>query len=95
MTPYCGIAANTALRDAALLRNALSDVNKGQQQRLAALSGYKREIIRYGLSAVQASPTQMQRLDAESPIITFATKALFRLLDLSPALQNRLLDLRD
>lgn len=95
MTPYRGIGANTALRDAALLRNALSDVNKGQQQLLAALSGYEREMIRYGFSAVQASLTQMQRLHAKSPITRFVTKAFFRLLDLSPALQNRLLDLRD
>jgi 2-polyprenyl-6-methoxyphenol hydroxylase-like FAD-dependent oxidoreductase len=92
MTPYRGIGANTALRDAALLRDALSDVNKGQQQLLAALSGYEREMIRYGFAAVQASLKQMQRLHAESPITRFSTKILFRLLDLSPSLQKRVLE---
>jgi len=93
MTPYRGIGANTALCDAALLRDALSDVNKGRRQLSAALSGYEREMIRYGFSAVQASLTQMHRLHAASPITQFAIKAFFRLLDHSPALQTRMLDL--
>ena len=95
MTPFRGIGANTALRDAALLRDALRDVDNGQQQLLPALSGYEREMIRYGFMAVRASLAQMHRLHAESPISRLATKAFFRLADLSPALQKRMLDVGD
>lgn len=95
MTPYRGVGANTALRDAALLRDALRGVGKGEHQLLAALSSYERQMIHYGFAAVQASLMQMDRLHAESPIRRFATKAVFRLLDLSPALRKRVLDLGD
>jgi 2-polyprenyl-6-methoxyphenol hydroxylase-like FAD-dependent oxidoreductase len=80
------------LRDAALLRDALSDVDEGRRQLLPALSTYEREMIDYGFAAVRASLTQMDRLHAESPISRFAAKALFRLLDLSPALQRLVFD---
>jgi len=94
MTPFRGIGANTALRDAALLRDALRDVDNDQQL-LPALASYEREMIRYGFMAVRASLAQMRRLHAESPISRLATKAFFRLADLSPALQKRTLDVGD
>jgi len=94
MTPFRGIGANTALRDAALLRDALRDVDNDQQL-LPALASYEREMIRYGFMAVRASLAQMRRLHAESPISRLATKAFFRLADLSPALQKRMLDVGD
>jgi 2-polyprenyl-6-methoxyphenol hydroxylase-like FAD-dependent oxidoreductase len=95
MTPYRGIGANTALCDAALLRDALRDVDNGRQPLLPALSGYEREMIRHGFTAVRASLTQMHRLHAESPISRLATKAFFRLADLLPPLQRRMLNLGD
>jgi hypothetical protein len=73
----------------------MSDVEKGLRRLLPAIADYEREMIRYGFEAVQASLTQMNRLHAESSIGRFATKAFFRFLDLSPALQKRFLDLGD
>lgn len=90
MTPYRGIGANTALRDAALLRDALVDVDGGRRDLLPALSSYEREMIDYGFAAVRASLANMERLHARSPIKRFATKALFRLVDLSPTLKMRM-----
>jgi 2-polyprenyl-6-methoxyphenol hydroxylase-like FAD-dependent oxidoreductase len=92
MTPYRGVGANTALRDAALLRDALSCADKGEQELLPAISSYEREMLRYGFAAVQASLKQMDRLHEESQIKRFAAKTVFRLLDFSPALQKRMLD---
>jgi hypothetical protein len=76
----------------AMLRDALRDVDNGRQRLLPALSGYEREMIRYGFAAVRPSLAQMHRLHADSPISRLATKVFFRLADLSPALQKRMLD---
>jgi 2-polyprenyl-6-methoxyphenol hydroxylase-like FAD-dependent oxidoreductase len=89
MTPYRGIGANTALRDAALLRDALSGVDKGHQELLPALAGYEREMIEYGFAAVRASLAQMERLHTKSPIRRFVTKPVFRLADLSRSVYRR------
>lgn len=88
MTPYRGIGANTALRDAASLRDALSDVSSGRTDLLAALSTYEREMIDYGFAAVRASLASMKRLHATSPLTRFATKAMFHLMDSAPSLQR-------
>ncbi len=93
MTPYRGIGANTALRDAAVLRDALRDVLNGRRDLLGALSAYEEEMIKYGFAAVRASLAQMERLPTRSLTNRFATKVLFRILDLSPALRKRVLDL--
>jgi 2-polyprenyl-6-methoxyphenol hydroxylase-like FAD-dependent oxidoreductase len=92
MTPFRGVGANTALRDAALLRGVLSRVSRGERKLLAALAEYEREMIGYGFAAVRASLAQTRRLHATSPISRIAAKSVFRLLDLSPSLQRRLLD---
>ena len=78
MTPFRGIGANTALRDATLLRDALVSVAAGERDLLTALSAYEREIINYGFGAVRASLAQTQRLHARSPGSRLATKAFFR-----------------
>jgi len=95
MTPYRGVGANTALLDAQLLRDALCGADKGKQELLTAISSYEREMVRYGFAAVRASLTQMDRLHEQSRIKRFAAKTAFRLLDLSPALQKRVLGLGD
>jgi 2-polyprenyl-6-methoxyphenol hydroxylase-like FAD-dependent oxidoreductase len=93
MTPYRGVGANTALRDAALLSDTLSDVEGGRRDLLPALADYERRVVDYGFAAVRASLAQMKRLHTTSPIKRFVTRAVFRLIDSSPALQRRMLDL--
>ena len=89
MTPYQGIGANTALRDAALLSELLREVDAGRRNLLPAIAAYEHEMIRYGFAAVRASLVQMKRLHTRSSIGRFATRTLFRLLDSSPALRRR------
>jgi len=45
------LGAHTALRDAALLRDVLSSVSRGEPGLLAALAAYEREMIDYGFAA--------------------------------------------
>ena len=86
MTPFRGIGANTALRDAAMLRDALQDVQEGRCEPLAALAAYEREMIDYGFGAVRASLAQMRRVHARSPVKRFVTKTAFRLLNAWPGM---------
>jgi 2-polyprenyl-6-methoxyphenol hydroxylase-like FAD-dependent oxidoreductase len=92
MTPFRGIGANTALRDAVLLRDALVGVARSERDILAGLADYERETIGYGFAAVRASLANMKRLHARSPVSRLATRAFFRLTDWSPWLRNRAID---
>lgn len=92
MTPFRGIGANTALRDALSLRNALAGVERGERDLVAALADYEREMIRYGFAAVRASLANMNRVHATSPGMRLATTVFFRLADLSPWLRRRVID---
>jgi 2-polyprenyl-6-methoxyphenol hydroxylase-like FAD-dependent oxidoreductase len=89
MTPFRGIGANTALRHAALLCEALRNVDAGRQDLVSALAAYEQEMIRYGFAAVRASLAQMKNLHTRSSIRRFATKTVFRLVDSSPMLRRR------
>jgi 2-polyprenyl-6-methoxyphenol hydroxylase-like FAD-dependent oxidoreductase len=85
MTPFRGISANTALRDAEALRKALVAVDRGDDALLAALARYEREIIDYGFRAVQPSLKNMERFHATGRLSRMLTKTLLRAVDyLSP-----------
>jgi 2-polyprenyl-6-methoxyphenol hydroxylase-like FAD-dependent oxidoreductase len=87
MTPFRGIGANTALRDAAALRRALAAVARGDGDLLDALAAYERDMIRYGFAAVQASLKSMQRFHAEGRLARAMVKSLFRVIDHVPKLK--------
>jgi 2-polyprenyl-6-methoxyphenol hydroxylase-like FAD-dependent oxidoreductase len=88
MTPFRGMGANTALRDAAALRVALVAVDRGERELVAALAAYERDMIEYGFAAVRGSLADMQRFHAESALRRFATKATLRVVDALPPLQT-------
>ena len=71
MTPFRGMGANMALRDAAALREALVSIAQGREERTAALAAYEREMIEQGFAAVNASLAEMRRLHARSPVSRF------------------------
>ena len=87
MTPFRGMGANTALRDAAALRQALLAVSSGEQDLLAALAVYERDMIDYGFAAVRSSLANMQRLHSESALARLATRTLFRTANVLAPLQ--------
>jgi 2-polyprenyl-6-methoxyphenol hydroxylase-like FAD-dependent oxidoreductase len=88
MTPFRGIGANTALRDAAALKQALVKVARGEVNLLEALADYEREMIETGFAAVRLSLENMERLHSEGLKRTFA-KFAFRLMNTFPSLKER------
>ena len=87
MTPFRGIGANTALRDAAALRRTLVAVDRGEQNLISALAGYERDMIDYGFGAVRTSLADMERFHAERGLSRALTKAAFRAADWIPPLK--------
>jgi len=70
MTPGRGAGANTALRDAALLRDRLVEVSSGNKPLLQAVKEYEVEMLRYSGEAVRESRKQMSSRDMiHKPVI--------------------------
>jgi 2-polyprenyl-6-methoxyphenol hydroxylase-like FAD-dependent oxidoreductase len=88
MTPFRGMGANMALRDAAALREALVSIARGSEERTAALSRYEREMIEQGFTAVNASLTEMRRLHAHSRAKRFLSRLVYRTVDIVKPLQK-------
>ena len=88
MTPFRGMGANTALRDAASLRDALVSIAEGREERITALAAYEREMIEQGFAAVNASLAEMRRLHARSPAGRFLSKLIYRTVDVVTPLQR-------
>jgi 2-polyprenyl-6-methoxyphenol hydroxylase-like FAD-dependent oxidoreductase len=81
MTPFRGIGANTALRDAQALHQALVAAANGEAGLIQALAHYERDMIRYGFAAVQTSLRDMKRFHARGTLPRAATKGIFRAVD--------------
>jgi 2-polyprenyl-6-methoxyphenol hydroxylase-like FAD-dependent oxidoreductase len=88
MTPFRGIGANMALRDAAMLRRALAAVSAGEQELLPALAAYERDMIDHGFAAVRASLADMERFHSEGAFARPMTKAMFRAVNLVTPLRT-------
>jgi 2-polyprenyl-6-methoxyphenol hydroxylase-like FAD-dependent oxidoreductase len=88
MTPFRGIGANTALRDAAALRQALVAIDRGEQDLIPALSNYERDMVDYGFRAVRTSLREMERLHSENSLSRTFTKTVSRTIDLIAPLKT-------
>jgi 2-polyprenyl-6-methoxyphenol hydroxylase-like FAD-dependent oxidoreductase len=87
MTPYRGIGANTALRDAAALRQALRAVDRAENDLIPALARYEREMADYGFRAVRQSLRNMERFHEQGSLTRAFTKLFFRTIDAVPPLK--------
>lgn len=63
-SPTGGNGANTALRDADLLRRCLIEANECRQDLLSAVDDYERHMFEYGAEAVRSS---LEKLSAFAP----------------------------
>ncbi|MGW8727092.1 FAD-dependent oxidoreductase [Streptomyces sp. NPDC055808] len=63
-SPTGGNGANTALRDADLLRRCLIEAGEGRQDLLSSVDGYERQMFEYGAEAVRSS---LEKLPAFAP----------------------------
>jgi 2-polyprenyl-6-methoxyphenol hydroxylase-like FAD-dependent oxidoreductase len=88
MTPFRGMGANMALRDAASLRDALVAIAERRAAPTEALAVYERDMIEQGFAAVNASSAEMRRLHARSPVSRLLSKLVFRTVDTVKPLQK-------
>jgi 2-polyprenyl-6-methoxyphenol hydroxylase-like FAD-dependent oxidoreductase len=91
MTPYRGIGANVALRDAALLGRNLGEVHRGETSLLEAIRAYESEMIVYGFDAVRESRKAMEQAHAEGRVGKAITRVFFKTINAMPGVKRRVL----
>lgn len=89
MTPYRGIGANVALRDAALLCRRLTAAARGEEQLVAAIAAYEAEMREYGFAAVRDSLRAMEQAVSENGVARTLTRTAFRTINAVPPLKRR------
>jgi 2-polyprenyl-6-methoxyphenol hydroxylase-like FAD-dependent oxidoreductase len=88
MTPYRGIGANVALKDAVRLCRALTAAGRGEQPLLDAIHGYEAEMLDYGFRAVRGSLRAMEQAIPKSNARLSAGRAFFSIVDRVPLLKR-------
>lgn len=90
MTPMGGIGANTALRDADLLRRTLIAVRDGATQ-IPAVHDYEQQMLNYGFAAVKLSLRNARGATSTNPLARAAFRGALRIIDRIPAAKRRML----
>src|SRR5215211_2248734 len=90
MTPMGGIGANTALRDADLLRRQLVAVAAGRQELRPALRTYEDQMRAYGFDAVKRSLRNTKMAGSASPLGRRAFRTVLRVVAAIPPLRRRI-----
>jgi 2-polyprenyl-6-methoxyphenol hydroxylase-like FAD-dependent oxidoreductase len=88
MTPYRGIGANVALRDAALLRANLKAAAAGTCALGTAIEDYERQMREYGFAAVRSSLQALHQAVADKGIGFRLSKLFFRAVNITPPLKR-------
>ena len=88
MTPFRGIGANTALRDAQLLSRRLIAADQGEVPLLDAINAYEAEMIDYGFAAVRASLRTAQQFVSPGRAGRIMAKTVFRTFSAIPPLKR-------
>jgi salicylate hydroxylase len=89
MTPFRGIGANTALRDAQLLARNLIATNRGERELLPAIRDYETQMIDYGFSAVRLSLRTAEQTISNNWLGRSMFKAALRVFAAVPALKRK------
>ena len=92
MTPYRGIGANIALKDAMRLCNALTGASRGQRPVLEAIHDYETEMIDYGFRAVRTSLRAMNQAIIESRVHAMLSRTVLRFINCVPLLKRQMLE---
>ena len=88
MTPYRGIGANIALKDAVRLRDALVAADRGERPLLDAIHDYEAGMIDYGFKAVRNSLRAMEQTTTDNVLGRLASRAAFRAIDRLPPVKR-------
>ncbi|MGK5684853.1 FAD-dependent oxidoreductase [Actinoplanes sp. URMC 104] len=89
MTPMAGVGANTALRDADLLRRSLIGASTGETSLPAAIGRYEQEMLRYGFAAVRLSLRNARQAANSTVLGRAGFRTVLRLTAAVPALRRR------
>jgi 2-polyprenyl-6-methoxyphenol hydroxylase-like FAD-dependent oxidoreductase len=90
MTPFRGIGANIALKDAVRLRDALVASVSGARSLIDSIRAYETEMRRYGFAAVKNSLAAMEQTVGENEFARTFARIGFRMIDRLPPLKRRL-----
>jgi salicylate hydroxylase len=88
MTPYRGIGANVALKDATRLRDALVAAVRGDRPLLEAIHDYESNMVAYGFRAVRTSLHAMNQAMIENPLQLVLSRAALGIIDRVPAFRR-------
>jgi salicylate hydroxylase len=88
MTPYRGIGANIALRDAALLCRKLAAAAEGETSIETAIHDYERQMRDYGFAAVRSSLQTLEQAVGDKGIGFRCAKLFFRAANAAPPLKR-------
>jgi len=89
MTPFRGIGANTALRDAQLLARNLIAVFRGERDLIEALNDYERQMLDYGFAAVKSSLNAGRQMTSDSGVGRAMFKTVLRFFSAVPPLKRK------
>ncbi|BCJ75369.1 oxidoreductase [Catellatospora sp. IY07-71] len=90
MTPLAGVGANTALRDADLLRRNLTAVAAGEQGLIPALQDYEHRMLDYGFAAVRQSLRNAEQAASANRLGRAAFRAMLRTVAALPPARRRM-----
>ena len=90
MTPYRGIGANVALKDAVRLCRALTLANRDERPVIDAIRDYETDMIDYGFRAVQTSLHAMNQAVMEDRLRLMLSRAVLRIVNSVPPLKRRM-----
>jgi salicylate hydroxylase len=88
MTPYRGIGANIALKDAVRLRDALVAAARGERPLIDAIRAYETGMIDYGFKAVRQSLRAMEQATTDNAMARIMSRAAFRAIERLPPLKR-------
>jgi 2-polyprenyl-6-methoxyphenol hydroxylase-like FAD-dependent oxidoreductase len=92
MTPYRGIGANVALKDAVRLCRALTMANRSERPVIEGIRDYETDMIDYGFRAVRTSLHAMHQAVMEDQARLTLSRAVLRIINCVPPLKRRMLN---
>jgi 2-polyprenyl-6-methoxyphenol hydroxylase-like FAD-dependent oxidoreductase len=88
MTPFRGIGANTALRDAQLLSRELIAAHRGERPLLEAIHAYEAGMLDYGFAAMRTSMRAAQQFVSSGRTGRIVANTMFRTFSAIPPLKR-------
>jgi len=92
MTPYRGIGANVALKDAVRLKRALVAAHRGERDLFEALQEYETGMREYGFRAVRNSLKAMHQTVTDRRPMLMLSRMMLRAINALPPVKRRMVE---